>query len=103
MEVAAAVMWQRLTVIGRITVIVRMAMHTREFPLEPVLADYRIGRPMCAYLANTGHDQPLHDQQQQGQVTETMTQAIEHRGQTSTREKTGVRRYRTFPHQTLAR
>lgn len=38
-EVAAAVMWQWLTVTGRITVIMRMAMNTREFPLKPVLAD----------------------------------------------------------------
>ena len=46
-------------------------------PLEPVLDRRRIDRPMSAYLANAGHDQPLHDKQQEGQVTEAMTQAVE--------------------------
>lgn len=72
MEVAATVMWQRLTIGRRMRVTVRMAMHFSELSLERVLDRRRIDRPMCAYLANAGHDQPLHDQHQEGQVTETM-------------------------------
>ena len=93
-EVATAVMRQRLVVGRRMRVAVRMAMHCLEFSLKRVLDRCRVDRPMRAYLADAGHDQPLRDQQQQDQVTEAMVQAIEHRADQHQSGKPGVRRYR---------
>jgi|GEM_PF-4966540 hypothetical protein len=80
MKVAATLMVEVVAVSFRMHMTVRMAMPIQCFFHMKRLSRGRVDRPMGTRLANAGHNQSLHDQQQEGQVAKVMTQSIEHTG-----------------------